>query len=136
VPFYSFDLAVPAATTAASPAVLNARLNKGHITRVQVLFPPGPAGLVSTYCKRADVQIYPTNPAGVFAGDDAIVEWRDDYPLADEPLVLRLFAYSPNARFAHTVTWRFELLPLDQAEAAAEAPTLVRRIAAALLGRT
>lgn len=133
--FYEFDLVVPAGTTAGAPAQERAQLNKGHITAVDVMFPSGCAGLVSVVIERGESQVWPTNPDAFFKGDGVVVRWDDDYPLTDHPLELLLKGWGPNARFPHTVTVRFELVPLDEAEAARELPDLVRRMAATLLGR-
>lgn len=127
--FYEFDVTSPAGTATAVPVTVIARLNKGLVTRVAVHFPPGSAGRVLTACDRYDSQVWPSNPDGFFKGDDDIVAWQESYPLYDEPLFFELRGWSPNARFSHTVTWRFEVLPLDQAEAALGQRGLLGKIA-------
>ena len=133
--FYEFDLTVPAATAKTSPATADALLDKGHVTGVAVVFPPGCAGLVSVVVDRGASQVWPSNPDGAHKGDAVTIAWAEDFPLADHPLILTLRGWSPDARFAHTVTFRFELLALAQAEAAHAAPGILRRLGEAILGR-
>lgn len=134
--FYEFDLTVPAGTSRASAVTTRARLNKGHITAVEIMFPTGCAGLVSVVVERGENQVWPTNPDGVLKGDGVVVRWDDDYPIADEPTTLILRGWSPSSRFPHTITFRFELVALAEAEAARELPGLVRRMAGVLVGRS
>lgn len=129
MPFYEFDVLVPRRTPATAPAQLRARMTVGLIAEVHVQIPSGVAGQVHTRARRSDVQVMPANPGGTIKGDGIVVSWADRYLLDDEPLELILEAWSPNARFDHTVTWRFQLVPL--AELARQEPEspLLRRIA-------
>jgi hypothetical protein len=132
---YSHDLTIPAGTTVASPVELAARLVPGVITHVRVSVPDGVVGRASTYCKRADHQLYPSNPGGVFSGNGYVIEWDEQQEIEDEPTTLRLFGHSPNARFPHTITWQFEMIDLGQAQAVSATPGLLRRIADVLVGK-
>jgi hypothetical protein len=132
---YSFDLTIPLGTLASAPAKLDAKLQAGVITHVRVIIPEGVAGLASSYVRRGAHQLYPSNPDGAFTGDGFPIEWDEQYELADEPTTLQLFGYSPNARFPHTITWQFEVMDLDQAQAVQATPGLLRRIADVLVGK-
>ncbi len=129
MPFYDFTLPVPAGTPETAPAAAEARLSKGHVTGVEVLFPDGCAGLVATACYREAAQVWPSNPDGAFSSNGETLRWDEDYPLDDEPLLFVLRAWAPESRFPHTVTWRFELLPLDRAQERVSVPGLLGRIA-------
>lgn len=109
MPFYEYDLSVAAGTTKAAPAELTAALTKGVVTSVEVVFPPGCAGLVFAVLDRGDVQLWPSNRDGEFKGDGDRIRWVEDYELDDEPLGFNLRAWAPNARFRHTVTFRLEV---------------------------
>lgn len=132
--FHEFDLLVPAFTAKASSAVETAALTKGHVTAVEIMFPRGCAGQVFVVVERGESQLWPSNPDGAHKGDGVVLRWDEDYPLPDEPLTLTLRGWAPAARFDHTITFRFEMVPLDQAEAARALPGLVRRMAGALIG--
>ena len=129
MPFYEFDVTSPAQTLQAAPTEVLAGLNAGVITRVAIQIPRGCVGLVHAQIWRGDFQVWPTNPDGNLKGDNAVIEWNDEYPMDDEPLDLRLRVWNDDDSYAHTLTFRFALLPLDQAEARGASPGLVSRIA-------
>jgi hypothetical protein len=133
---YSFDLTIPAATPQSAPVQLVARLQRGVITRVRLKIPPGVAAVALTQVYRANFQVWPSNPGGALTGDGEVLEWREQYVVDDVPVDFILRGWSPSARFAHTLTWQFEMQTLDQARAAGETPTLLRRVADVLLGRS
>jgi len=133
--FYSVDLTIPAATLEAAPATERITMEFGRISAVHVVIPPGVAGLAFTNCRRANHQIFPTNPGSFLTGDGSAISWAEQYDLDDEPRTLTLRGWSPNARFAHTITWRFEVQSLDVAAAAGEQAGLVRRIYEGIFGR-
>jgi hypothetical protein len=135
VPFYEFDVVIPAGTTYDNRVEVLAPVEPGHVVYVAVHYPPGPAGLAFTACDRFASQIWPDNSDGEFKGDGLVIDWLEDYPVDDHPLMFRLFGWAPNARFQHTVTWRLNVLPLDQAQEAAGLPSLLSRVADAILGR-
>lgn len=129
MPFYEFDVTSPASTLRTSPTEVLARLTKGAITHVAVQIPLGVKALTGAQIRRGDHQVWPQNPAGFFKGDDVIIEWDEDYLLEDEPLTLRLRVWNDDDSYAHTITFRFALLPLAQAEERRAGPGLLRRIA-------
>jgi hypothetical protein len=129
VPFYDYEITIPAGTPATAPVRALARLTRGVITRVEILFPAGCAGPVSSYAEREGAQVWPSNPDGRFRADDETVDFVEEYVLRDEPTTVTLFGYAPNARFPHIVTWRFEVLPLARWEARQAAEGLIPRLA-------
>jgi len=132
---YEFDVTSPANTAASSPTEVLARLNKGLVTQVQVQIPSGAVGLACGQIWRGNSQIWPSNPGGYFKGDDLVLTWDEDYTLADEPLTLRLRVWNLDDTYAHTLTFRFALLGLAQAEEARAGPSLLKRLADAILGK-
>ena len=134
MPFYSFDLVIPAGTAEATPAQATAQLGVGIITSLRLVIPPGVAGLAFTRVRRGGAVLWPTNAAASLTGDGDIIAWAEEYPLLDEPLALTLDGFSPTARFAHTLTWRFEMEPLTPEDEVQGARGLIRRLAGALLG--
>lgn len=129
---YEYDLTVPAATTKASPATLEALLAPGTVSLVGIQFPRGCRGLVSTSIFRSNHQVWPGDPDTAIKADGIVVQWPEDYDLDDDPFSFQLRAWSPNAVFPHTLTFRFSLLPLGATEEARQGPGLLRRIASLL----
>lgn len=115
---YEVDVECPANTAAAAPTEVLARLPKGVVTKVAVQIPLGVKGLTGAQVWRGRYQVWPSNPGAYFKGDDVVIEWAENYELRDEPQTLRLRVWNSDDTFAHTVTFRFALVSLEQAERA------------------
>ena len=133
---YEIDVTSPANTSAAAPTEVLARLNKGVITQVGVQIPNGCMGLARAQVWRADHQLWPTTPGAYFKGDGAVIQWPEDYELADEPLSLRLRVWNLDDTYAHTLTFRFATITLQAAEEGRGIPAILKRLAGLLLGRS
>jgi len=133
---YEIDAPAPANTTALLPVEVPARLNKGVITQVSVQIPQGCMGLARAQVWRGGHQLWPTTPGAYFKGDGAIIEWPEDYELADEPLSLTIRVWNIDDTYNHTLTFRFSTITLQAAEESRGVPTILRRLAGFLLGRT
>jgi len=132
--FFEYALTIPANTLEAAPEELTAALAPGTVASVGVDFAPGCRGLVHVSMWRSDHQVWPVNLDGDIAADGKVVEWPEDYDLNDEPYDLTLKGWSPNTSFAHTIIFRFALLPLERKAAAEAIPGLLRRLAEAIFG--
>ena len=129
---YSFDVTIPAGTLEASAVELLAEMAPGIITQVEVIVPEGVAGFAFSRALYANHPLWPANAGAAFTGDGWPIRWEGEWPLLREPLALRLFGWAPNARFSHTITWRFALREAAYLEGD-QAPTgLLSRIADAL----
>lgn len=132
MPFYEVDVVAPAQTLESAPAEVSVSLIAGLVTHVDVQFPRGCVGLVHAQIWRSDFQVWPTNPDGNLKGDNVVVGWDDEYPVEDEPLALRLLVWNDDDSYAHRVTFRLALTPLQLAAERAQSPGLLRRIAEGL----
>lgn len=132
---FEYELTVPADTAEASPVTLEALLCAGTVTRVDVQFPAGCAGMVNVAIWRHDHQVWPINLDGAIAGEDAIISWPVSYDLEDEPFAFTIKGWSPGTTYDHLITVRFALLSLEEAQGARGLPGLLRRLAALILGR-
>jgi len=121
--FYEYDLTIPANTPATALSELEAVLDVGRIVGVEVQFPRGCVGLVHVAVRRELHQLWPTNPDGFIAGENANIKWSEDLDLLEAPYTLTLVGYNEDDSFPHTVTFRFNLLPVA-APAAPAAPPL------------
>lgn len=109
---FDFDLVVPAATPANAPVEQLAKLTRGKLTQIRILFPPGPATLVHVVVRHNLHQLMPANPDGDSNFDDAIITSILDYDLVDSPYELRMIGWSPSAVYEHTITCQFNLEPI------------------------
>lgn len=112
---FSYDLTIPAGTTAADPAETEARLARGTLFHAEIAFPPGPNDLVSVVVKDALLQILPANPEASFSWDDYTHAVDLDYELGRQGHTLTLVGWSPSCEFAHTITFRFDVRPASEA---------------------
>lgn len=108
---FDFDLTVTAGTLQSNPVTAKARLAKGLLTQIRVIFPPGPATLVYVVVKDRLFQLLPINPDGNLNLDDAIVVTDLEYDIKDDPFTLDLVGWSPDAIFDHKITIQFEMQP-------------------------
>jgi len=132
---FEYPLTVPIDTEAAAPVTLEALLCAGTVTRVDVQFPAGCAGMVGVSIWRHDHQVWPVNLDESITGEDATVSWPESYDLDDEPFAFTLKGSSPGTAYPHVITCRFALLSLEEVQSARGLPGLIRRLANLLLGR-
>lgn len=132
---YEVNVTSPANTPATAPTEVLARLQKGVVTAVSLQIPQGCMGLARAQVWRGASQLWPSTPGAYFKGDGAAIEWAEDYELDDEPLSLRLRVWNIDDTYAHTLTFRFAVISLQQAEEARAMPGLIQRIAGVLFGR-
>jgi hypothetical protein len=132
---FEYPLTVPADRAEADPVTLDALLAPGTVSRVDVGFPAGCAGMVNVTIWRSDHQVWPVNLDESITGEDATVSWPESYDLDDEPFAFTLKGSSPGTTYPHVITCRFALLSLEEVQSARGLPGLIRRLANLLLGR-
>ncbi|MCX6072016.1 MAG: hypothetical protein NTU91_14360 [Chloroflexi bacterium] len=113
---YVLSLCIPANTAEIEPYEEDLKLTDGVITRVEVEFPAGCAGLAHSYARRAIHQVFPTNPDGNLCSDNHVIVWNDYEDLAADPRILTIGGWNLDDTYAHTITWRVELTPREIAE--------------------
>ena len=110
---YYSSLTIPAGTLASAPASDKFSVSAGRITEVELLFPPGSAGLAFLQIFYNARQIYPTSIGEYFRGDDHLINWSDEYELVDEPYELELRGWSPDAIYDHTIYCQCTISPRE-----------------------
>ena len=131
---YEYALTIPANTAEAAPATMDAPLAPGTVARVDVQFPSGCVGLVHVQIWRSEHQVWPGNLDGDISAEGLVVSWPEDRDLEDEPLTLTLRGWNDDDTYAHTITFRFSVLPLAAKQEARESAGLLRRIGEAIFG--
>jgi len=109
--FYVYEITTPANTPASNPKETIAKLVRGVIHRVEIRFPPGPAGLLHVQIWRGGHQIYPSVTGQSFASDDETIAFDDFYELYHHPTYLRILTWNEDEYYPHTVRVRIGVLP-------------------------
>jgi hypothetical protein len=110
---FTRDLTIPAGTLKSAPASAELTLIAGTIRRIEAVFPPGPATLVSVIVRDSLFQLMPANPDEDINQDDAVVVSAMDYKM-QKPYMLIFEGWSPAALYSHTITFNVDLAPESQ----------------------
>lgn len=119
--FYEYALTIPANTPATALTESEVTLDVGRIVGVELQFPRGCVGLVHAAVRRELHQLWPTNPDGFITAEEARISWQEDLDFTEPPYTLTLVGYNEDDSFPHTVTFRFNLLPVSPPPAPAPA---------------
>ena len=109
--FYAWNFELTKGKSEASKTKHILYLERGTITRCEVVFPVGCANLVHVHVNQALHQIYPKNPDMQYLGDGAVIVSTDEYELKEEPFQLEFYGWNTDEIFNHTVTVRIQLIP-------------------------
>jgi hypothetical protein len=107
---YYYEVITPANTPESSAQVTTLALNRGVITKVNILFPTGCAGLLRARLKRFGRQIFPSSSGESFAGNGTMVEWIDNYELDEEPFVMDLETWNDDDTYQHALYISIEIM--------------------------
>lgn len=109
--FYEFKLTVPRATTPETAVREELQLDKGVVTMVELLFPPGCFELVHLRVERETHVVFPSNADGFIAGDTFPIRWSEELEVLETPFALQAVAWNEDQDFDHAITIRFEFTP-------------------------
>lgn len=111
--FYEFRLTIPANTSRAEPAEDVVEVSPGRVVAVEIQFPPGCAALAHVAVLQELHQLWPTNPDGDIAADGASISFQEDHLLDQPPFQLTLRGWNEDDTYPHTITFRFNVLPVS-----------------------
>ena len=107
---YQQTLSLPPATPKTSPIRETLIMSKGTVTKVEIIFPPGCAGLVHLQILHHESIIFPSSPDESFIGDTFPISWSEDFPVTENPFTFVIQGWNLDVRYAHTPVVRFEML--------------------------
>jgi len=107
---YDFEISTPANTARTAPVETTLELTPGVIHKLDILFPPGPAGLLHMVIMRELTQLWPSNPDGNFASDDEVISYPEYYDLLEAPHELQAVTWNEDDTYDHIVHVRFGIL--------------------------
>lgn len=113
---YSVPITVLPTNTQSNPASVDAHFGPGLLYKVDVVFPPGPAGLVHIYIMHGGTQILPTTAGQTYSGDGIHIYTRCFIMLPDPDNVVTIKGYSVGCTYSHKVLLLFEVQSLDRVD--------------------
>jgi len=119
--YYAWNFILPANQTEVTKQVTNLYLEKGTITRAEVIFPVGCANLVFVHINDALHQIWPKD-AGIpilvapftFTGDGAVITCTDEYEIKEPPFTIQFHGWNTDDVYKHTITVRIQIVPAKE----------------------
>ena len=106
---YTKPITIDANTSESSPREDFINISTGVIHKVEVLFPPGCAGLVGVRIHQGGHQIYPTDTEA-FISDAETISFNDYHIVQRGYTSLRILSYNTDTLYAHTIYLRFGVL--------------------------
>lgn len=111
---YSVPITVYPINTQSNPAQVRAHFGAGILRKVDVIFPPGPSGLVRISIFHENKQILPTNPDNAYFGDNIHITTQCYVNLNNEDNIITIKGYGSGCSFPHTVLLLFEVRDPDE----------------------
>jgi hypothetical protein len=111
--FYVKEITTAANTSKADSIETDRRVWAGVIHRVEVVFPPGCAGLLHVTIHHGGHQIYPSEELQDFIGDDEVISFNDFYELVPGDNLIRIKTWNEDDTFDHKVIIRMGILPKE-----------------------
>ena len=111
---YRMGLTITAGQLQSTPDTVFLEVTPGVLTQIAINFPPGHAGLTYLQIYYQERQIYPTTPGVAFRGDDILLTFNDEWPIAEVPYKLELRGWAPLAEYDHTIFVDVTLLEIPQ----------------------
>lgn len=126
--WYHVPLTVPAGTPEDDPAQKIIQITQGVITYLAIGFPLGCRQTVGARVYHWEHQIFPINAEEAASWDGGIEGGQHHYTISEPPYEIKLVAYSPTAKYDHTITLFLNLLPAEIAEPWRKQETMLQRI--------
>ena len=103
---YTKTVTTPKSTVAATPRITPWEIALGLIYKVEIMYPPGPGGLVGVSMHTASYQLYPNDSDEWFIGDNITISFDDQYLFNQETSQLEIYSYNTDDYYNHTVQVR------------------------------
>lgn len=94
----------------ATPLITPWDIQNGIIYKVEVMFPPGPCGLVGVAIRTASHQLYPADSDEWFLGDNVTISFDDEYLFNLDSKQIEIATYNNDDFFTHMVQVRIGVI--------------------------
>ena len=109
---FVYNISTPANTLVSNKQETILQIASGIVTRVEIQFPPGPAGLLHLHINGALHQLWPYNTGADFASHNVNISFNDFIPVVIPPHKLKAFTWNDDDTLAHLVIVRLVILPI------------------------
>jgi len=109
--FYAWDIELTRGRTKTTRQKTVLKVEKGTITRFELVFPTGCCGLVYVHIDQALHQIFPKNPDYQLTGNGSTIVSTDEYPITEPPFELDFYGWNTDEIYDHTITVRLQIVP-------------------------
>jgi len=100
---YGAFLTIGAGTLESAPDTKILPVCHGTVTDVDIMYPAGSAGLAYLQVWYHERQVFPQTGGGAFRGDDHLFQFPDSLEIDEQPFLLELRGWAPDALLDHTV---------------------------------
>lgn len=107
---FVFNISTPANTAATAKVKTILKVAYGIVHRVEIQFPPGPAGLLHLQIRDALHQVWPFNSDADFASHNVNISFREFIPVLVEPFEFQAYTWNLDDTYAHSVIIRLGIL--------------------------
>ena len=112
--FYAWNFTLPVNRAEATKTKQELHMEKGTITRIEVIFPVGCANLVFVHLNDALHQVWPKSPDYKFIGDGAVIVCTDEYEIKEPPFMIQFHGWNTDEVYPHTITVRIQIVPAKE----------------------
>jgi len=92
-----------------NPLLQQVKLVRGIVQPLEVIFPPGPAGLVGVRAYQGSHQLVPQRDTSWLSGDGITYPHDTPIDLLSPPYVITLQGYNEDETYDHTIIFRFSI---------------------------
>jgi len=110
---FAFDFTIPVATTITNPYTERLKLDTGTLTNIRVRFRAGCHNRVYIALFTELVQIAPAHETQALYGDNMTFDIPMSLELNSKPFDIIVKGWSPETRYAHTISLWFSVIPTD-----------------------
>ena len=112
--YYAWNIVLAADQSEATKTRQDLYIEKGTITRVEVIFPVGCANLVFVHLDDALHQVWPKEPQFKFVGDGAVIVCTDEYEIKEPPYSIQFHGWNTDEVYKHCITVRIQIVPAKE----------------------
>jgi hypothetical protein len=106
---YQGELVVPPNTLITDTVETELKVIRGTVSQVEVMFPPGSAGLLKVAVFYRRFRLWPTSPDMWFYADNYVFKWGEDFRFDSAPFSLRIVGYNEDELYSHSVIVRLAM---------------------------